>query len=558
VLLARRVDGSGALGIIRVDPPEKSMHPGRMTTYEEIDATPGRLDQFWAERLAAESVTRSKIQEWIKAGLALVDGEAVRKPSHKLRGGERLSLAMPEARAVPEPETGGITVLYRDEHLAVVDKQPGLTVHPAPSCPEGTLVNRLLHHFPELGNMEGERPGIVHRIDKDTSGLLAVALSEPVRLKFSAAFAGREVKKTYLALVHGRPAKDEGFIDAPIGRDPSHKTRMAVQKGGREARTSYRVAWTSPDAKVCLVEVDIATGRTHQIRVHMAHIGHPLLGDQLYGSMIHAELKRRDRLLARLASRQMLHAWKLSFTHPATGQDMAFICPPPRDFWRIPLYLTRTVQRVGVVGLPGSGKSAVAQALSERGWPVWSADRCVAELYEPGADGWHMLRSRFGDRFIPSPHNPVDKKALLAAMRGSENFRRELMEILYPLVQNRLEGFWQLNAGFRAAFAEVPMLLEAGWLGADVADLAVCVRCPADVRRERLARRGWDQDMIALVDCWQWPEDKKLAACRYAVDNSATLDDLERGVDALLAALRKDRTGRAASLLEWMRVSKYA
>ncbi|WP_243364213.1 dephospho-CoA kinase [Fundidesulfovibrio terrae] len=522
-------------------------------------AGPGRLDQFWADQLAEQSITRSKIQEWIKAGLATVDGQAVRKSSHKLRGGERLELTVPEARAVPEPETGGIAVLYRDKYLAVVDKQPGLTVHPAPSCPEGTLVNRLLHHFPELKNIEGERPGIVHRIDKDTSGLLVVALSEPVRLKLSAAFAGREVKKTYLALVHGRPAKDEGFIDAPIGRDPGHKTRMCVLKGGREARSAYRVSWTSPDAKVSLVEVDIATGRTHQIRVHLAHLGHPLVGDALYGSMLHAMLKRRDRLLATLASRQMLHAWKLSFTHPATGLDMAFTCPPPRDFWRIPLYLTRTVQRVGVVGLPGSGKSAVMQALAERGWPVWSADRCVAELYEPGADGWHILRSRFGDRFAPSPGSPVDKGALLEAMRGSEGFRRELMEILYPLVQNRLEGFWQISSRSRAAFAEVPMLLEAGWLGGGAVDLAVGVRCPAPVRHERLAgKRGWDQDMIALVDSWQWPEEKKLAACRYTVDNSGTLEDLEHGVDAMLAALLKDRTARTSSLLAWMRANEYA
>jgi 23S rRNA pseudouridine1911/1915/1917 synthase len=519
---------------------------------------PARLDQVWAEHLAHRSMTRGKIQEWIKAGLATVDALVVRKSSFKLRGGETLGLHVPVVCAVPEAEQGGLTVLYRDAALAVVDKPAGLTVHPAPSCPQGTLVNRLLHHFPELKNLEGKRPGIVHRIDKDTTGLLAVALSEPVRLKLSEAFAEREVSKTYLAMIHGRPKRDAESIDAPIRRDPAHKTRMAVLKGGREALSAYRVVWTSPNRDVSLVEVTIATGRTHQIRVHMAHIGHPLLGDGLYGSMEQALLKRRDRLLYRLASRQMLHAWKLAFKHPETGEEMAFRCPPPKDFWRVPLYLSRTLQRVGIVGLPGSGKSAVLDALVSRGYPVWSADTCVAALYEPEADAWHMLRSRFGERFV-SAGAPVDKKALLAAMRDSETFRRELMELLYPMVQHQLEDFWGKNARSRAAFAEVPMLQEAGWLGKDVVDSVVGVRCPEAIRRQRLsAKRGWDQAMIALVESWQWPEEKKMAACGHVVDNSGSLENAARAVDGILPLLRKERTSRPAELLAWLRSQDYA
>ena len=519
----------------------------------------GRLDQFWAESLSGRSITRAKIQEWIKAGLATVDSAVVRKPSHKLRGGETLELAVPELCASASPEEGGLTVLFRDQHLAVVDKQPGLTVHPAPSCPEGTLVNRLLHHFPEMRSIEGERPGIVHRIDKHTSGLLAVALTEPVRLKLSSAFASREVRKTYLALVHGRPEKDEGVINAPMGRDPDHKTRMAVVRGGREALSSYRVTWTSPDRRISLVEVDIATGRTHQIRVHMAHIGHPLLGDGLYGPAPQAELKRRDKLLHRLAQRQMLHAWKLAFTHPETGEELSFACAPPKDFWRIPLYLARPLQKVGIVGLPGSGKSVVLEALARSGWPVWSADSCVARLYEPNADGWHMLRSRFGERFVPTQDAPVDKKALFEAMRDSDFFRRELMELLYPMVLHCLEEFWRVNASSRAAFAEVPMLLEAGWLDPGVVDLAVGLRCPERIRWERLAaKRGWSQDIIALFDSWQWPEEKKLAACRFVVDNSGSLEQTERAVTDLQTELRRERTARAATLYAWMRSQGYA
>ena len=149
-----------------------------------------RLDQLWTSHLAEESITRAKIQEWIKAGLCAVDGEICRKPSQKLRGGEQLRLNIPVARAEAEAEEGGLSLIYQDEHLIVLDKPPGLTVHPAPTCPEGTLVNRLLHHFPVLAELDGERPGIVHRIDKDTSGLLAVALSEKTRLAMATAFAG--------------------------------------------------------------------------------------------------------------------------------------------------------------------------------------------------------------------------------------------------------------------------------------------------------------------------------------------------------------------------------
>lgn len=528
-------------------------------TFSATAHAPGRLDQFLAGALAGKSVARSRIQEWIKAGHALVDGKPVSKPSHKLCGGEAVSLSMPKAQSSPAPEEGDVTILYRDEHAAVVDKPPGLTVHPAPSCPEGTLVNRLLRHFPELASVGGERPGIVHRIDKDTSGLLAVALTEPARLAMSAAFAGREVKKTYLALLHGRPARDEGQIDAPMGRDPDHKTRMAVVRGGREAKTSWRVVWSAPDKSACLAEVDIHTGRTHQIRVHMAHIGHPLLGDMLYGPVFQAKLKRRDPLLFRLAARQMLHAWKLALNHPESGEELSFTLPPPRDFWRIPLHLDRAVQRVGVVGLPGSGKSVVGEALKRRGWPVFSADACVAGLYEPGADGWSMLRARFGERFVPSGAAPADKSALLAAMRASESFRRELMELLYPMVQNRLEDFWRVNARNRAAFAEVPMLLEAGWLGAGVVDFALCVDAPGEIRHARLAgERGWDESLIALVDSWQWPREKKLAACRHVVENTSDLGAVERRMDTLLAELRRERIGRANALMDWMRRREYA
>ncbi|WP_173086938.1 dephospho-CoA kinase [Fundidesulfovibrio magnetotacticus] len=528
---------------------------------------PGRLDQVWTALLAHRPVARSRIQEWIKAGLARVDGQSVTRPSHKLGGGEALTLDIPEARDTPAPEQGGLHVLYRDAHLLVLDKPPGLTVHPAPSCPEGTLVNRLLHHFPELARIEGQRPGIVHRIDKDTSGLLAVALHEAARLRLSEAFAGREVSKTYLALVHGRPARDVGSSDAPIGRDPSHKTRMCVQRGGREAHSRWRVAWSAPSGRASLLEVEIDTGRTHQIRVHLAHAGHPLLGDVVYASREQAELKRSDPLLHKLASRQMLHAWKLGLPHPAFGSSeseegvperLDFVCPPPGDFWRVLLHLGRGCQRVGVVGLPGSGKSALLSAFEARGLPAWSADRYVAALYEPGRDGANLLRSRFGERFVPEARGGVDKAALLAAMRASESLRREVMELLYPVVRGGLEDFWREQTRVRVAFAEVPMLLEAGWTGAGAVDLVVGVDCPDDLRHQRLRKkRGWDDALSAQVDSWQWPREKKLAACAFVVENASDLAAVDRAAARLLRDLAGLRRAGVASLLAWMRVKGY-
>jgi len=519
---------------------------------------PGRLDQCWAEHLAELSVTRAKIQKWIAAGLASVDGVVEPKASRKLRGGEALELAAPVLEDGPVAESSEIALVYRDENLIVLNKPAGLTVHPAPSCPEGTLVNRLLHHFPELAAIEGQRPGIVHRIDKDTSGLLAVALSEPVRLKLSEAFANREVKKTYLALLCGVPAKERGEIDAPIWRDPAHKSRMGVVKGGREAHSAFRRVWADETGRVSLAEVSISTGRTHQIRVHMSHVGHPLLGDALYGSSPGKQAARSDRLLGKLASRQMLHAWKLAFDNPVDGQRLDFTCPPPKDFWRIPLYLARTLQRVAIVGLPGGGKSAVLEALARRGLPVWSADTCVAGLYEPGADGWHLLRARYGERFVPGADRPVDKRALLEAMRASDTLRREVMDSLYPLVRHRLAEFWASNAGARVAFAEVPMFLEAGWPAKGDADLVVGTDSPDEQRHERLARRGWDQGDIALVDSWQWPRERKMAACAHVLDNSGTLADLDAGVDGLLGTLRAARREKVRFLLGWMRSQSYA
>jgi 23S rRNA pseudouridine1911/1915/1917 synthase len=527
--------------------------------YEAVADTAGRLDAFWSARLAGEDISRGRVRLAIEAGLAAIDGIVCHKPGQKLRGGETLTLSLPDTPSEAVAEAGDLQLVHRDDDLLVLNKPAGLTVHPAPSQLEGTLVNRLLHHFPDMRAMAGDRPGIVHRLDKDTSGLLLVALTEAARLALAADFAARRVSKTYLALVHGRPERSEGAIDLPIGRDPKHPTRMAVAaKGGREAQSAWKLVWSAPDLSASLLEVTIATGRTHQIRVHLAAMGHPIVGDPVYGARQHADWTRRAGAVARLATRQMLHAWKLSFTHPETGEQLSFDQPPPADFWRLPLLLGRRVQRVGVVGLPGCGKSTLLARVAAAGYPVFSADAAVARLYGPGGDGADMLSRRFGEEAL-GPDGAVDKAWLLARMEASDRFRREVCDLIHPLVKGELAGFLAEHAGARAVFAEVPLLFEAGWLPGEVVDLVVGVRCDPAERAQRLARhRGWSAELIARMDGWQWPQDRKLAKCRFVADNAGSPEALAATADRVLAGLAAMRRADARERLAALVAAGYA
>jgi 23S rRNA pseudouridine1911/1915/1917 synthase len=259
------------------------------------------------------------------------------KPSRKLREGDVLDLtprAARPARAAPEPLPFG--VLHEDADLIVVDKPAGMVVHPAGALVSGTLVNGLLHHCPDLGPIGGEvRPGIVHRLDKDTSGVMVVAKNEPTLVALQAAFKARKVGKRYTALVHGSPP-DEGSFDTPYGRHPRDRVRFTTRQRSatRRARLTYRVKTRYPGAT--LVEVELGTGRTHQIRVQFSEAGYPILADAVYGGT-----RREARLIgspAALAAdqigRQALHAHVLSFEHPTSGKEMRFEAPLPEDFRR--------------------------------------------------------------------------------------------------------------------------------------------------------------------------------------------------------------------------------
>ncbi|MDC0335688.1 dephospho-CoA kinase [Pseudodesulfovibrio sp.] len=494
-----------------------------------------RLDKFWARELTDEGVSRGRVKEWIEGGMALVDGTPVTKGKHRLQGHEMLSIGAAEKDVgdnAAQPVSGELDIVFEDEHVVVVDKAAGLTTHPAPGEPGPTLVNHLLHTYPDMAaensGMDGQRPGIVHRLDKDTSGLIATVRTEADRLALASDFAERRVRKVYLAIVHGTPEQAEGTIVAPIGRHPTMKTRMAVvEKGGREAVSDYRVLWTGPRGLASLVAVRIHTGRTHQIRVHMAHIGHPLLGDGPYGSQENAVWLRRPDRLATLAPRQMLHAFYLSFTHPDSGESMTFWREPPADFLELLGGLTRECLRVGIVGMPGCGKSSVVKALRGAGLPAFSADESVAELYAPGGDGAAMIRQRFGGKYSLEDGG-VDKPAMFEAMCESENLRREIMDLVHPMVRHACEEFFKVHRDLPVAYAEVPLLLEGGWHEDGHVDLVAGVQCPEAKRNGELRElRGLDAQTLAMFDSWQWPADKKLAACGLVLDNSAGLGELE-------------------------------
>jgi 23S rRNA pseudouridine1911/1915/1917 synthase len=266
-------------------------------------------------------MSRAQAQRLIEEGLVSSAEGVRRKSGEKLAGGEQLRVVVPPpVAAEPQPEDVALSILFEDAHLLVVDKPAGMPVHPGPGHAGNTLVNALLAHCPDLPGIGGvQRPGIVHRLDKDTSGLIVVAKDERAHAGLSAQFKDRSMHKTYLALVEGRVQPPEAMIDAPIGRDTNNRRRMTIDgAAAREAQTSYRTL-ASYDGYT-LVEATLHTGRTHQIRVHFASLGHPLAGDVLYGSKS-----------SKLFPRQFLHAHTLAFKHPVDGRELNFEAPLPED-----------------------------------------------------------------------------------------------------------------------------------------------------------------------------------------------------------------------------------
>jgi 23S rRNA pseudouridine1911/1915/1917 synthase len=310
--------------------PDRSARPGTRDLTVPPDAGPQRVDRYLAD---VTGLSRSHVQKLISAGHLTSDGAAL-KANAVIGPGTPLRLVVPEAVPLdlaPAPEIE-LRIVYEDADLLVVDKPAGLVVHPSPGHAGGTLVNALLGRgdASEYGGIAGvQRPGIVHRLDRDTSGLLMVAKGDAAQASLMAQLKARRVKKTYLALVLGEVAAAVGRIEAPIGRDPKHRTRMAVVQDGRAATTGYRVkerfrGWT-------LLDLDLVTGRTHQIRVHLEAIGHPIAGDPVYGT----GTSRRGPDAGGGLDRLFLHAWRLELTSPSSGRLIRAEAPLPGELERV-------------------------------------------------------------------------------------------------------------------------------------------------------------------------------------------------------------------------------
>lgn len=281
-----------------------------------------RLDKFLLAQL--DGFSRSNVQGLIREGCVLVDG-AARKTGYKLRGGERITVRVPPREETSiEPEDIPLEIVYEDDCLAVIDKPAGMVVHPGAGNVSGTLVNALLARYPELAEMMddpevGERLGIVHRLDRGTSGLIVAARNKASLLALMAQFQARRVDKVYLALLEKRPASNTGMVDAPIARDRRQRKRMAVRRDGRPAQTEFEVLDDDFQGDRALVRLRLLTGRTHQIRAHMAFIGCPVVGDAVYGY-------RKQRVKMK---RQFLHAHELAFEHPLSGERLGFVSELP-------------------------------------------------------------------------------------------------------------------------------------------------------------------------------------------------------------------------------------
>ncbi|MDQ7031132.1 MAG: dephospho-CoA kinase [Desulfonauticus sp.] len=497
--------------------------------YEVSESDQGiRLDVFLSQKTG---VIRSQITKQLKQGCCKVNQKVQLKSSYRLKSGDIITFRFSEPVNQLESVKGNVNVIHEEEDFIVVDKPPYVAVHPGASIEDSTLVNFLLYHFPQLKNISGERPGIVHRLDKDTTGLLVVALKESTREYLSDLFSSRKVSKIYLALVKGKLDKQEGVIETFIGRDPKNKTKMAVvKKKGKIAKSAYKVLWT--DGEYSLLQVQIFTGRTHQIRVHLKFIGHPILGDKVYGGEITGS-GTRERLLKKLVQRQMLHAAFLSFPY-RDGKVRTFRSELPPDFKRALLFLLKEPLIVILQGLPGSGKTMVAKMLVDE---FFEADKVVHNLYQKDGDGYFILRRLFGDNIL-NDQGEVDKNVLFNYLLIS-NWRLELQKQIYPIVFGKWLDFVRQHRKYALIVGDIPAYLEGSFTSEPFPTVLVGIFRPEVLRKQALLARGWSEEKIVQIDSWQMQLEKKFLKCAFILDNSGDIALLKKRVHSLKKILRR-------------------
>ncbi len=471
-----------------------------------------RLDKLISEFLNGE-ISREKIKKLIIDGKCTVDDVLCKEPAYKVNRDQKIIFTIIKECTELSPEEGELDIVYEDSDLLVINKSPYLTVHPAPSCMSNTLVQRVLNICPELKLQEGLRPGIVHRLDKDTSGLIIIAKNEITRLKLSNEFAERNVHKRYFAIVNGI-IPEEGDCFFNIGRHPTNKIKMAVTKNGRDAHSSWKRVLYDNEKNFSLVDVQLHTGRTHQIRVHLSELGFPLLGDSLYSGP----------QIASRAPRQMLHAHELIFIHPTNGKEMKFNQEVPNDFLEC-LSTGNYNEKIVVTGCAGSGKSKFTRNMGDLGVKTWSADEAVNRTYEYGATGWQVLNHYYQGRFTKEGQ-AVDKIALAKAMSEERNLKNEIERYIHPLVMHDLNNFFEEEKS-EILVAEVPLWFETKHKP-KIENLSVIgIECEDSLRHARLQKtRNWNTEKIEMTDKWHIEQNEKMLMCDYVIKNNSSEEDL--------------------------------
>lgn len=548
-----------------------------------------RLDIFLSS--AMPHISREKIKKLIKADCCKIDGQIVNIAKTQLIQGQHIYCTNSIKKDnFLQAEQGPIDIFWQDKDILLINKPFGITVHPCPSCTNGTLIQRIITYFPILQQQDSLRPGIVHRLDKDTSGLMIIALNEPVRIELMQSFAEHKVRKEYLALVHGIPPQN-GIIDEPIGRHPKLKIKMDIvpeNKGGKPAKSKWTVLYSNYEKNVSLLAIQIFSGRTHQIRVHMNHLGYPLLGDSLY-----PKIKRIDE-----PKRQMLHAWKIAFEHPVSSEYLDFCCPPPADFTDTLSTLTKQMRHIVITGSLGCGKSSFTKYLMEQKIPTWSADAVIHEAYLPHAPAWKYLLHCYGQRYIKDMSSPVNRTKLGLEMQKDPTLKYEVEQFTHRLAKQSLDKFWLecQQHNYALAVAEIPLYLEVNWQHTNNANIPksyikdvkksdiesilknlipniqiqaqnyndfinssigysstnpiiIGISCPQKLRYERIgSKRNWTWEKFQQIESWQWPEQKKMKACHYVVDNSGEMFTLQEASENLLAHFAQLRNLQQLSL----------